>query len=148
MTIVFPAARKLSAQTGEYDVTDAATSGGDIGVQIALFPVVWVSGQRLEHRWSHHQSDRMNVVVVPPQLKGVRQFHGAQRSTWTRSNVQLECGWVASSSNRREWIFVQNDTGDVCMSKEGKQQYSRLNNLGARKLHAQHTRACALAARA
>lgn len=52
MTIVVPAARKLSEQTGEYDVTDEATSGGDIGVQIALFPVVWVSRQRLEHRWS------------------------------------------------------------------------------------------------
>ena len=90
----------------------------------------------------------MNVVVVPPQLKGVRQYHGAQRASWTRENVQLECGWVASSSYRREWIFVQNDTGDVCMSKEGKQQYQRLNNLGARKLHAQHTCACALAARA
>ena len=90
----------------------------------------------------------MNVVVVPPQLKGVRQFHGAQRSTWTRDNIQLECGWVASSSNRRDWIFVQNNTGDTCMSKEGKVQYNNLNNLGARKLHAQHTRACAIAAHA
>ena len=73
-------------------------------------------------------------MVVPPQLKGIKQFHGAQRQTWTRGNVQLECGWVASSSNRREWIFVQNDTGDARMSTEGKQQYQRLNNLGAHRM--------------
>ena len=152
MTIVVPAARKFSEQTGEYDLTDEATSGGDIGVQIALFPVVWVRADSVSNTVanarSHEQSDRMNVVVLPPQLKGSKHFHGAQRATWTRSNVVLECGWVASSSNRRDWIFVQNDSGDMSMSKEGKLQYNKLNNLGARKLHAQHTRACAIAAHA
>ena len=46
MAIEVPAAHVLDGQTGEYRVTganDAATSGGDIGAQIPIFPVVWVS---------------------------------------------------------------------------------------------------------
>ena len=44
-------------------------------------------------------------------------------------NVQIERGWVTTSSNRREWLFTQFD-GD--MSKEGVLQYRKLNNLGER----------------
>ena len=43
MPIVVPPAHKLDALIGEYGPTDEATSGGDIGAQLPIFPVVWVS---------------------------------------------------------------------------------------------------------
>ena len=43
MSILHPAAHRLDDQTGEYGPSDVATSGGDIGVQVPIFPVVWVS---------------------------------------------------------------------------------------------------------
>ena len=43
MPIVMPGALKLGAD-GEYQPCgDANTSGGDIGAQVPLYPVVWVS---------------------------------------------------------------------------------------------------------
>ena len=46
MGIELPAAHIFDDTTGEYRVvneSDAATSGGDIGAQVALYPVIWVS---------------------------------------------------------------------------------------------------------
>jgi hypothetical protein len=62
------------------------------------------------------------------QVKGVNDFHAARPHTWTRQNVTIDKGWVATSSNRRDYIFVQDDAD---MSPEGKDLYQRLNNLGA-----------------
>ena len=38
-----PPSHKLNELTGEYGATDSATSGGDIGAMIPIYPVVWVS---------------------------------------------------------------------------------------------------------
>ena len=46
MSLVVPPAHKLDEKTGEYGVTDDATSCGDIGVQVPVFPVVWVRARR------------------------------------------------------------------------------------------------------
>ena len=53
MPIVWPGAHKLNPNTGEYDATDEQTSGGDIGAQVPLFPVVWVSCHRSVCTCSH-----------------------------------------------------------------------------------------------
>ena len=41
MSMAIPAALRLDA-TGMYVVADECTSGGDIGAQIPIFPVIWV----------------------------------------------------------------------------------------------------------
>ena len=122
MGITVPRAHKLNSKTGEYDVTDEVTSGGDIGAQVPFFPVVWVSCHR-----SVSLIPPLTSASVLPQLKGVKDYHGAKRETMTLENVTIERGWVVTSSNRREWIFIQ-DAADV--SNEGKALYERLNNLG------------------
>jgi hypothetical protein len=65
------------------------------------------------------------------QLKGKQGYNAAQPRTFTRDNVQMEAGWVATSSKRQDWLFAQDDRD---MSAEGKQNYAKLNRLG--KLHA------------
>jgi hypothetical protein len=122
MGITVPCAHQLSSKTGEYDVTDEVTSGGDIGAQVPIFPVVWVSWHR-----SVSLVPPLTSASVLPQLKGIKDYHGAKRETMTFENVTIERGWVVTSSNRREWLFVQ-DAADV--SNEGKALYKRLSNLG------------------
>ena len=68
-------------------------------------------------------------MLVRAQLKGIRNYHGGRRETIVRENVEVHCGWLATSSNRRDWLFVQ-DVAD--MSEEGVEFYGRLNNLGVR----------------
>ena len=65
------------------------------------------------------------------QIKGINAYHGAQRETMTRANVEIETGWVASSSNRREYLFVQFDEH---MDDDGRLLYKRMNNLRERPL--------------
>ena len=133
MSILHPAAHRLDDQTGEYGPSDVATSGGDIGVQVPIFPVVWVSV--LPHRMcfvplirrsnSQHAERTCRAAA---QLKGIKNYHGGRKETIVRENVQAHCGWLTTSSNRRDWLFVQ-DLGD--MSAQGVKFYERLNNLGA-----------------
>lgn len=74
-------------------------------------------------------SDRLLCVgEVRAQIKGKDLYHGGRPDTMTRENVVAEFGWVATSSKRRQWLFVQ-DNAD--MSSEGKELYERLDNLGA-----------------
>ena len=42
MSFSVPNALLLDEKTGQYAATDAVTSGGDIGAQVPIFPVVWV----------------------------------------------------------------------------------------------------------
>ena len=60
------------------------------------------------------------------QIKGVNNYHGGRTETMTRENITVEKGWVASSSNRREYLFVQFDED---MDEAGRLLYTRLNNL-------------------
>ena len=64
-------------------------------------------------------------------MKGVNDFNAGRKDTIVRSNVAVELGWVAASSERREWLFVQDAHGDQGMSAEGVELYKKLNNLGA-----------------
>ena len=47
MSVVFPAAHKYNHESGTYDTSDEVTSGGDIGVQVPIYPVVWVRRSEL-----------------------------------------------------------------------------------------------------
>ena len=42
MSVVVPGALLLDKEKGEYGPTAASTSGGDIGAQVPIYPVVWV----------------------------------------------------------------------------------------------------------
>jgi hypothetical protein len=61
------------------------------------------------------------------QVKGVKTFNAAHKSTFTRANVSVQAGWVATSGNRQDWIFAQFAKD---MSPEGVEFYFKLNNLG------------------
>ena len=111
MGIDLPAAHILDEQTGEYRVVndkDAPTSGGDIGAQVPIFPVVWVSDRDdLSLSFSRPLSANTVKPLTSAQVKGTGDYHGGQRATMTRENVTVQRGWVTSSGNRREWLFAQ-----------------------------------------
>tara|TARA_B110000046_G_scaffold181061_1_gene212637 strand:- start:596 stop:1039 length:444 start_codon:yes stop_codon:yes gene_type:complete len=129
MGIEVPAAHIHDDRTGEYRVVneaDAATSGGDIGAQVPIFPVVWVSDR--DDRALSHTPFFQAADVPLPQVKGTDKYHGGRRDTMVRENVLVQHGWVTSSGNRREYLFAQLNED---MSREGVENYEKLNNLGA-----------------
>ena len=68
MAIEVPAAHILDGETGEYRVTDAndaATSGGDIGAQVPIFPVVWVHFRRSARTLHCHRRHRRRPLSTP-----------------------------------------------------------------------------------
>ena len=63
MPVVMPPAYKLNAETGEYGPCDDATSGGDIGAQVPIFPVVWVRDHRLKlDSWNSMSEATVHVL--------------------------------------------------------------------------------------
>ena len=110
--------------SGNYQVAgdDAATSGGDIGAVLPIYPTVWVRRRAADCRALVSFAQEWRVS----QVKGVKAYNAAMAHTWTRSNVSFEPGWVCASSNRRDWLFAQFDR-DV--SSDGKELYSKLNKL-------------------
>ena len=63
-----------------------------------------------------------------PQLKGKVAYHGSKKGTMIRENVMVEKGWVASSSHRRDYLFVQYDRH---VGGGDRDFYEQLNHLGA-----------------
>ena len=128
MSVFVPEALLLDEATGEYGVTDAATSGGDIGAQVPIFPVVWVRAA-CSALTESRQANATDCVLMAYswQVKGIKDFHGGRAESIILSNVTVEKGWVTTSSARRSWLFVQFDKD---MDDNGRDLYKRLNNLG------------------
>ena len=92
MSLVVPPAHKLDEKTGEYGVTDDATSCGDIGVQVPVFPVVWVRARRC-FQCTVVLSRRLIVCSSRTPVEGQKRF--SRRSTQdNRARERLSHVWL------------------------------------------------------
>jgi len=108
MPLVVPRAHRLDARTGEYSVTDVATSGGDIGAQVLMFPVVWVRFPRYLNRLPLPRSPLPFLILLDTLSIG----QGQEGLPWRPegNDSSQKCG----SRVRLGGLFIQQARVDFC----------------------------------